>query len=833
MKWSILSLAFSPQPRVDFSKIMNRWHCFIFLFFIVLALLFTWPLALHVHNCVAGTPLEARDPLLNTWILSWDGHAMLHSPTGLFQANIMYPAGDVLAYSENMLGLGMVALPLRAVTGNPILAYNLILLAGVALSGVAAWTLAFYLTRNRWASLAAGVIFAFSPYHTSQLSHLHISFLPLLPAGLLSLHRYLEVPEGKRLALFSLILLLQGLVSWHGLVFLALSSLLLVAWNLVFFRLPLRRLGLLLLAFLLPALLLLPLALPYLRAGFRWGEEELISYAPSLKNFFQVSDRSAFFGQWGVLEKGLPGSEGILFPGAVALIFSLLALAWRASGKSRNGFRRVNLYYLTLGAFGLVLSLGPRTESGFSLPLHYLRIIPLFSFIRVPTRFFILATLSLSILASLGIAEMISRVESRRGSRKTLLSTILFVIILILVIECATFSLPMVSVPVWGNVSQAFRMANSEEKALVAPLPRLAPLHVYDDALYMIPEDAQDYYLTEAMNVYLSTYSWRKMVNGYTGFIPQSYLKMVLELGGFPSGRSLRLLRAAGIGYIIWDRNREGDLPSPLVGELRLVFEDEGYQVWQLSPDSQPPRVEDLSFTLLAPSAAPAHGHITVGLMITNSHRTAFFSPTVKIQCILEWMGEGSTPQPIEQDLELPVFIDSQESVSLRFPVRVPGEGRWRLRAKANILRTVKDIVSEPIYIFDHVPDSRDLEYLAGDIRCDQLDLATHPSSMIYLPAVISNQGPSLWLARSPEYAGTMLVLARWYQGEKEVWEAQGSHLPCDLGPGQQLLAPLLLRAPVEEGSYELRLDLLDEGVGIITPSSVILRIRVQPQLGL
>ncbi len=338
----------------------------------VLAIFFTWPLVLHLHNGVAGTPLEARDPLLNTWILSWDGHALLHSPTGLFQANIMYPARDVLAYSENMLGLGMVALPLRAATRNPILAYNLILLAGVALSGVGAWALAFHLTRNRWASLAAGVIFAFSPYHTSQLSHLHISFLPLLPLGLLWLHRYLEVPEGKRLALFSLLLLLQGLVSWHGLVFLALASLLLVAWNLVFFRLPLRRLLPLLLAFLLPALLLLPLALPYLRTGFRWGEEELTAYAPSLGNFFQVNDRSVFLGNWGILEKGYPGSEGILFPGAVALVLSVLALVWKASGRWENGFKRHNLYYFTLGTCGLILTLGPRTSGGIPLPLHFL-----------------------------------------------------------------------------------------------------------------------------------------------------------------------------------------------------------------------------------------------------------------------------------------------------------------------------------------------------------------------------------------------------------------------------------------------------------------------------
>ncbi len=404
-------------------------------------------------------------------------------------------------------------------------------------------------------------------------------------------------------------------------------------------------------------------------------------------------------------------------------------------------------------------------------------------------------------------------------------------ILFLLILESATFAFPITPVPSWGKVPEVFRAGDPGEKMLVAPLYRLAPLHVYDEVLLMIPENSREYYLAEAMNCYLSTYSWRKMVNGYTGFIPQSYLKMVLELEGFPSKRALRLLRSSGIEQIIWDQNRGGILKPPLVEEIDLVREDKGYQLWQLAPAPQVPASSDLNYKLLAPSAAPAQGFITTGLMITNPHDSAFFAPPSKIRCLMEWVGEGYSSSPVQLELDLPIFIDSKESISLRFPVRVPGEGKWRLRARVNILHTVKDLVSDPVYVFDHVPDSRDMEFLAGSIRCDKQDLVTNPRAMISIDSSVSNQGPSLWLAHSPETAGTMLVLARWYREGREVWEAQGSHLPCDLGPNQQALTPLLLRAPAEEGDYEVRLDILDDGLGIITHQPVTIRIKVSSQL--
>ncbi|MBN1137119.1 MAG: hypothetical protein JXM73_11055, partial [Anaerolineae bacterium] len=87
------------------------------LLFVVLSLVFTHPLALHLADAVE----DRQDALLNVWITAWDGHQLLTDPLHLFDANIFYPYPRTLAYSELLLGNALLALPITAVSGNPVL----------------------------------------------------------------------------------------------------------------------------------------------------------------------------------------------------------------------------------------------------------------------------------------------------------------------------------------------------------------------------------------------------------------------------------------------------------------------------------------------------------------------------------------------------------------------------------------------------------------------------------------------------------------------------------------------------------------------------------------
>src|SRR5205814_10484458 len=61
--------------------------------------------------------------------LAWDCHALATNPAGLFHANDFYPAPYSLALSEHMLGNVPLFCPVYAVTGNPVLAHQIALLA--------------------------------------------------------------------------------------------------------------------------------------------------------------------------------------------------------------------------------------------------------------------------------------------------------------------------------------------------------------------------------------------------------------------------------------------------------------------------------------------------------------------------------------------------------------------------------------------------------------------------------------------------------------------------------------------------------------------------------
>ncbi|WP_298482104.1 hypothetical protein [uncultured Chloroflexus sp.] len=62
------------------------WHIsWPFCWFLALTILWTWPLAMRMTTVLLGS---RADPLLQTWILAWDGHALLHHPARIWDAPI-------------------------------------------------------------------------------------------------------------------------------------------------------------------------------------------------------------------------------------------------------------------------------------------------------------------------------------------------------------------------------------------------------------------------------------------------------------------------------------------------------------------------------------------------------------------------------------------------------------------------------------------------------------------------------------------------------------------------------------------------------------------------
>ena len=135
----------------------------------LIAVIATHPLWLHLTSAV---PSDIGDPLLNTWILAWDVHALTVHPLNLFEANIFFPLLNTLAYSEHLLGSALITLPVLLLTGEPVVAYNATFLLSFILGGWGTYLLVRRYTYCGWAAFLAGLAFAYAPYRLTSFSHL-------------------------------------------------------------------------------------------------------------------------------------------------------------------------------------------------------------------------------------------------------------------------------------------------------------------------------------------------------------------------------------------------------------------------------------------------------------------------------------------------------------------------------------------------------------------------------------------------------------------------------------------------------------------------------------
>ena len=110
----------------------------VVLLFTALTVVLAYPLSIRPADSVMSA---APDTDYFLWALSWDVHALTHQPLSPFEANIDYPEHRTLAYSENLIGSAPLAAPILWLTGNAVLAMNLIVLASgvLAVSARISW----------------------------------------------------------------------------------------------------------------------------------------------------------------------------------------------------------------------------------------------------------------------------------------------------------------------------------------------------------------------------------------------------------------------------------------------------------------------------------------------------------------------------------------------------------------------------------------------------------------------------------------------------------------------------------------------------------------------
>lgn len=305
--------------------------------YVVLTIALTWPLILRPGSMV---PSDLGDPLLNTWIMSWNAHA-LPLTARWWNGPQFFPVEGSTAFTEHLLGLSVITTPIILLTGNALLAYNIAFLASFVLCALAAYALTYSIARRHDAALVAGLAFGFAPYRMSQLGHVQVLSAYWMPLALAGLHRYLATRRTRWLVLFAGGWLMQGLSCGYYLFFL---SVLVALWLLWFgaTREHWRSVGRVLAASIAAAVLVSPVLYGYWNIqhayGMRRWPDEIISFSADVASVLKAPHNLLF---WGWLD-AVDHPESSLFPGLtpIVLIVMGLALGWRATVREQTGRMR-------------------------------------------------------------------------------------------------------------------------------------------------------------------------------------------------------------------------------------------------------------------------------------------------------------------------------------------------------------------------------------------------------------------------------------------------------------------------------------------------------------
>jgi hypothetical protein len=536
------------------------------LVFAVLAVVHTWPLA-SAPGVLSRN--DNGDAQLNEWIVAWVAHQLPRDPARLFQANIFYPAKDALAFSEPLIVPALIAAPALWLGASPVLAMNLLMLAGFALTGLGANAVAWAWTRDRLAGLAAGSLFAFNAHTLTRLAHVQAVHAYGLPLALLLTERLMEQPRIPAALALGACMAMMAYTSGYFAVFASVMIAVIVVAGL--FRGWARAApvaAMLTTAAVTAAALAMPLLLPYRRVA---AEQHMVRpiaevalYSATIGGYFAAPGR-IHMATWSAGAFARPVDA--FFPGVVALALSAAAVWYAVRGRDR--WRAVTL--IAIGTIGVLLSLGLKT------PLYQwlYTVFPPMHGIRAAARFGSLFLLAVSLLAALGLANLR---KAWHYSKPIQLCAIAAMVLLNVEALRAPFGYRR-----WEGVPRIYEvLAREPGPVVLAEMPFYPAATVFQNAEYVLN----------------STAHWRPLMNGYSGYVPDSYVEAAAAMSHFPEPRAFPPMNAAGVTHVTVHPNRFGSGAAAIIDELsqrpdfELIGVDDktGIRLYRYIPANLPPK---------------------------------------------------------------------------------------------------------------------------------------------------------------------------------------------------------------------------------------------------
>ena len=483
-----------------------------------------------VNLAAIASAVYEGDASLIVWTLGWVNRATL-AGVSVFDANVFYPAASSLQYNEHLIGISLFTLPVYALTGNPILGYNLVWILSFVLNALAMHALAWRHTRSHAAAATAALVFTFSFYKMLH-AHGHLAHIWtwLIPLSLLLLERWLERPSMGRAATWAAAVILQALGSWYVAVIVVLVNGVGLTWGLALVVRDrwLIRCRQLLIVSAAGAAIILPLALNYSLLD-QPSMSELLSYSADWQSYLTPPEVT-WVGQWWLSHLGPgPGSiwgERTVFMGWLA---STLAVVGAAALIARREWTRAGLA-ISIVLLGLFLSFGPSVENGVegASVFGWLTALPGMPGFRAPARFALVALIGVAMLSAAGAQVLFS------GSGRWSVAAP----ILIWPLMLAEWFIPAMpgGRPVPAQIPEIYRSEVLRTARAIVSLPDY--------------RGAADWWRGADYLLY-STIHWRPIVNGFGRAEPRDHGQVMSYMRAFPGPNNARKMRELGIDYLV------------------------------------------------------------------------------------------------------------------------------------------------------------------------------------------------------------------------------------------------------------------------------------------
>jgi hypothetical protein len=501
---------------------------------LLLAIIHTWPLVTSPGTLSRNDNADAE---LNEWILAWVAHQLPRAPGQLFQGNFFYPERDTLAYSEPLIVPALMGAPLHWLGASPVFVFNIVLILGFALTAWAGYTLAVEWTGDRAAGMLAGSLFAFNTHTLTRLAHVQGIHAWGLPLTLLAADRILVHGRWRDAVWLAVWMAAMAYTSGYLVVFGAIMVGVVLVTRVPDWWPRVGRVATLFAgATLLAGLAILPVYVPYNRLAREKGMvraiETVTEFSATWTGYLAAAGR-IHFSTWS--ERFWANPVSGFFPGFVVIVLAAAALYWglirsrpATPGEGAPPIegrlsRRRLIMLAAIGAAGVLLSLGTHT------PVYgwLYQVFPPMRGLRAAARFANLFLLAIAVLAAFGLTGLRRRLPVRWAG--------LVVVSLVLLSNIESLRAPFYYTRFEGIPAVYSLLAREPGRVVLVEVPFYPAQGVFQGTRYVLN----------------STAHWRPLINGYSGYLPDSYRRNAATFWYFPQEHAIQAMRQAGATHVM------------------------------------------------------------------------------------------------------------------------------------------------------------------------------------------------------------------------------------------------------------------------------------------